>query len=153
MRLVLLELFSGRQTVSRIGSRILNCECVSIDICSLHNPTIATDILTITDEDLQRLADSFPDVDWIIWASPPCQHYSRVRTRVARDLDSADNLVKAAWKFIDILKPVRYFIENPASGLLSGRAVMSRAPLPPFQARISSNLLAYSHRGSIDLDV
>ncbi len=64
---------------------------------------------------------------YCIWASPPCTHYSRARTTAStpRDLEGADRLVRRVLEIIDYHKPASFFIENPQTGLLKDRDVVS----------------------------
>ena len=59
----------------------------------------------------------------VLWASPPCQHYSRAHTVGERNLELADDLVKCALLAIEYLKPIYWFVENPV-GLLKDRPFM-----------------------------
>jgi len=59
-----------------------------------------------------------------LFASPPCDQYSRAHTCGTRDSERADVLAKRMWKFIDILKPERVLIEYPSSSMLWKRDFM-----------------------------
>lgn len=61
-------------------------------------------------------------------ASPPCQAYSRVRTTppaTKTDLKEADKLVAIVQKFATELDSIACIVENPATGLLVGRDVIT----------------------------
>ena len=63
-----------------------------------------------------------------VWCSPPCIQYSKARTyaKTPRDLDTADAIVAACMQIVDDLNPVKWVLENPATGLLPKRAVIER---------------------------
>ena len=65
-----------------------------------------------------------------IWASPPCEHYSRARTvaRTPRDLEYYDSLVAKAKEIIGWFEPDCWVIENPATGLLKTRRIVQDLP-------------------------
>ncbi len=108
---IILELFSGVGNVAALGSRVLQCNAVTLDVDPDRGPSICTDIAEVSDTAIQSLKSVFPAVEWIVWASPPCDQYSRAHTCGTRDLQRADVLAKRMWKFIDILKPERVLIE------------------------------------------
>ena len=93
-----------------------------MDIDATTNPTLVADVL---DLHLHRLPTQ---VD-CIWASPPCTHYSRARTKAKtpRDLDGSDTIVQ---KVLDLVQwyDAPWFMENPESGLLKGREVVAGLP-------------------------
>ena len=118
---ILLELFSGTGSVGR-SFRARGWEVFSVDIDASTNPTLVADVL-----DLQL--DALPPWVDCIWASPPCTHYSRARTKAKtpRDLEGSDAIVQ---KVLDIVKwyDVPWFMENPHSGLLKDREVVAGLP-------------------------
>ena len=63
-----------------------------------------------------------------VWASPPCTQYSlaRSRAKTPRDLVGADSIVAACMNIIEGLAPVLFALENPNTGLLPKRDVISR---------------------------
>ena len=73
---IILELFSGVGSVAALGSRILQCNAVTIDVDLDQGPSICTDIAEVSDTAIQSLKSVFPAVKWIVWASPPCDQYS-----------------------------------------------------------------------------
>ena len=75
--------------------------------------------------------DALPPRINCIWASPPCTHYSRARTKAKtpRDLDGSDSLVQKVLDIIDQYGVPDWFMENPESGLLKGREVVAGLPM------------------------
>ena len=118
---VLLELFSGTGSVGK-AFRARGWDVFSVDIDAASKPTLVANVL-----DLQL--DALPPRVDCIWASPPCTHYSRARTKAKtpRDLDGADALVQ---KVLDIIElyDVPWFMENPHSGMLKSREVVEYLP-------------------------
>ena len=118
---VLLELFSGTGSVGR-SFRARGWEVFSVDIDATAKPTLVANVL-----DLQL--DALPVRVDCVWASPPCTHYSRARTKAKtpRDLEGSDAIVQ---KVLDIIKwyGVPWFMENPESGLLKSREVVAGLP-------------------------
>ena len=115
----LLELFSG---TGSIGRAFPDFEVTSLDL--VGSPTIKTDIM---DWDFQSLPPGSFDV---VWASPPCTHYSRARTtaKTPRDLDGSDALVQRTLDIIQHFRPKVWWMENPATGLLKDRPVVAGLP-------------------------
>ncbi len=98
----LLELFSGTCSVG-MPWREAGHEVLSLDIDGRYNPEIVCDILHWS-----YCKCEVPDV---IWASVPCEQYSRARTtgRRPRNFELADSLVAKASEII------QYFLRsNPA---------------------------------------
>ena len=93
-----------------------------MDIDATAKPTLVANVL-----DLQL--DALPVRVDCVWASPPCTHYSRARTKAKtqRDLAGSDAIVQ---KVLDIVKwyDVPWFMENPESGLLKSREVVAGLP-------------------------
>ena len=118
----LLKLFSGTGSVGKVF-RARGGEVISIDNVAEMNPTIVADIATF---DYRMLGGSFEAV----WCSPPCVQYSiaRSKARTPRDLEGADRLVRRCRDIISYFQPLAYFIENPHSGLLKRRDVVSDLP-------------------------
>ena len=94
-----------------------------MDIDATTNPTLVADVL---DLHLHRLPTQ---VD-CIWASPPCTHYSRARTKAKtpRDLEGSDAIVQKVLDIVARYGAPSWFMENPESGLLKGRAVVAGLP-------------------------
>jgi len=121
----LLELFSGTGSVRKVALR-MGYDVLSLD---LANADLNIDIL---DWDYKALPVSLFDV---IWASPPCHTFSKMRTcHIGRYLKEFGNMVVTkelleesmyarglpllirTEDIIDYFKPKHYFIENPKSG-------------------------------------
>ena len=115
----LLELFSG---TGSIGRAFPDFEVTSLDL--VGSPTIKKNIL---DWDFKSLPPGSFDV---IWASPPCTMFSRARTtaKTPRQLESADALVQRALDIIEHFRPQVWAMENPQTGLLKDRAVVTGLP-------------------------
>ena len=121
-----LELFSGTGSVGKVCEEF-NYEVVSLD---LENATINTNIL---DWDYKK---DFNEGDFdIIWASPPCHKFSKLRscwvgkklkqfgdTIVTKEMlenDMIENglpIVNKTLEIIEYFKPKTFFIENPKTG-------------------------------------
>lgn len=125
----LLELFCGTKSVSKYCESI-GYETITLDYDPKHNPDYCMDILDVDDEWLDNLGP----ID-IVWASPDCRHYSKIRYNWKAlghpepDLEYADKLVKKALYIIDYLKPKHWFIENPATGRLKDRGLLDDVPM------------------------
>jgi hypothetical protein len=115
----LLELFSGTGSMGR-AFRAKGWQVTSVDIDEKSLPTVCCDIMELEAEDVI----DFGNVD-LIWASPPCTHYSCARTnaRTPRDLEGSDALVRKVLDLADQLC-CYYLLENPHSGLLKTRPVV-----------------------------
>ena len=101
---IILELFSGIGSVAALGSRVLQCNPVTLDVDPDRGPSICTYIAEVSDTAIQSLKSVIPAVEWFV-ASPPCDQYSRAHTCGTRDSERADVLAKRMWKFIDIRSP------------------------------------------------
>jgi len=115
----LLELFSGTGSVGKVA-HALGYEVISLD---LADATICCDIL---DWDY-KAAFSVGHFD-IIWASPPCNTFSKMRhsnigrygvtmETIERDISNIGlPILRRTLEIIDYYKPGLYFIENPQTG-------------------------------------
>ena len=116
----LLNLFSGTNSVAKPW-REAGHEVIAVDLDGCYNPEYCEDILQWT-----NCKCEVPDV---IWASAPCEQYSRARTtaRRPRNFMLADALAGRAWEiiqyFLKLNPDMLWFIENPDSSLLWGRDV------------------------------
>ena len=116
----LLELFSGTGSIGNVF-RAAGWTITSVDMDINFRPDICCSVLDLTPD----MIATEPDV---IWASPPCTHYSRARTtaKTPRDLDGSDRLVKKVFEIIGWYNCF-YFIENPL-GMMRSRPMMNGIP-------------------------
>ena len=105
----LLELFCGTKSVGKVFEAH-GWEVVSVDLNPKFKPTIVADVMSLP----TTIGVGFDFCHF----SPPCTEYSIAHTGNARDLDSANALVKHCLAIIRDSKPRFWTIENPASGLL-----------------------------------
>lgn len=112
----ILDLCAGTGSVKRAMPGV---EVISVDMSSKYNPTIQADILK-----WNYKAVNIGKID-IIWASPPCTHYSPAKTIGPRSFKTADAIVKKCFEIIDYFKPTYWFLENPGkAGQLHRRPFM-----------------------------
>ena len=114
----LLELFSGTKSVGKVAEQ-LGYEVTSLD---LKNADINCDIMN------WNYTVYEPGYFDVIWASPPCDTFSRLREsnigrhgftteRIQSYIDNIGlPILRKTELIIDYLKPTCYFIENPQTG-------------------------------------
>jgi hypothetical protein len=128
----LFELFCGTKSVSNYCEQN-GWETVTLDFNPKFQADYCMDILKVDDKWLEdyKTKHGTPDV---IWASPDCRHYSKIRYNWKAmgypepDLEYADKLVRKALYIIEYLKPLHWFLENPATGLLKTRGILDGIP-------------------------
>ena len=116
----LLNLFSGTGSVSKPW-REKGYEVFDVDVDSRFSPEYCGDILQWDYTKLHFIPD-------VIWASPPCDQYSRCRTTGGpRNLRLADSLVAKGLEIIAYFEKLNpaliWFCENGATTLLWEREV------------------------------
>ena len=125
MNVRVLDLFTGTGSIKKVCEE-LNFNVVSLDIDPKFNPDVCADILTVDYQDMWKPGDFD-----IIWASPPCQMFSRARqcnigktingetmTRATLERDTINigvPLLRKTQEIIDYLKPQNF------RGIGSGR--------------------------------
>jgi site-specific DNA-cytosine methylase len=113
-----LDLFCGTKSVTR-ALEDLGFEVVTLDIRKSCAPTYATDIL---EWDYKKCCHQHEFE--VVFASVPCTEFSKALTTRPRDLKLADKIARKTLEIISWLQPEKYFIENPAGGLLQKRPYM-----------------------------
>ena len=114
MRMRVLELCAGSKSFTKV-CQSMGWECTTVDV----NPRYEPDILA----DVREMHFKEGEFD-VIWASPPCEHYSIAKTRGARNLPLYDSIAQACLRIIGEVKPLVWIVENPM-GLLRHRPFMS----------------------------
>ena len=119
---LLLELFSGTGSVGR-AFRAQGWGVFSGDTEAAANPTLVADVSSLQPEQLP------PTVD-MIWASPPCTHYSRARTKAKtpRDLEGSDALVRKVLELVDHYRHIDFFMEKSTLRLAQTTGGRQRHP-------------------------
>ena len=118
----LLDLFSGTGSVAKVAAEA-GWEVVSVDICDkLEIPTHKADILSW---DYRIYPVGHFDV---VWASPPCTHYSQAKTQGVRDIEGSNRIVQRSLEIIRYFNPSRWFMENPDTGKLKDQFVVEGIP-------------------------
>lgn len=119
-----LELFSGNADVSKVASRIFDCPSESVDLDPDADCTHRMDILTWDAATTDTFRKKYKDDAPVIWASPPCESFSRVNSRGIRDLEKADAHVRKVQEIAEGLGAKIVLLEHPATGLLVSRDVI-----------------------------
>jgi site-specific DNA-cytosine methylase len=116
-----LDLFSGTGSVGEVAKKL------GYTVISLDRDMEAEIQIDIMDWNCHDFPKGFFDV---IWASPPCTEYSKMKyiSMAPRNLELADRIVQRTIEIIDYFKPDKWFIENPQTGLLKDRPFMLGIP-------------------------
>jgi site-specific DNA-cytosine methylase len=133
----LLELFKGTGSVSKVASEKFNI--VSLDVIEKYKPDINTDILKWDYKKFYEDTGFIPD---LIWASPPCNTFSRLsyifKERVINTAEPLSARAKLGTKIlyrtlaiINFFKKINpkllYIIENP-KGMMRNDKRMKKLP-------------------------
>lgn len=125
----IVEVYSGQGSVSQTVQRMLGCPVETIDNNPAVGATMCMDALQWDrNTHAAALKEKYPHHHPIVFASPPCEHYSKMRTTAERDLDLADAHVDVVRRVSDDLDAAIVLVENPATGLLKTRDVISFLP-------------------------
>ena len=119
-----LVLFTGTGSVDR-SLEAAGFDVDNLDMDKKCKATWTTDILNW--ESWREMPAGTYD---FIWASPPCTEYSIARTtaKKPRNFALADAIVARTLEIIHQLKPKGWLMENPATGYLKTRGVVSGLP-------------------------
>ena len=99
----------------------LGFDVVTLDIRKSCGPTYVTDILEWDYKNCCQQREFE-----VVFASVPCTEFSKALT--TRNLILADKIARKTLEIISWLQPEKYFIENPAGGLLQKRPYMENIP-------------------------
>ena len=119
-----LVLFKGTGSVDR-SLEAAGFTVDSLDMDKKCGATWTSDILT-----WEAWRDTPPGTYDFVWASPPCTQYSIARTtaKTPRNFALADSIVAKTLEIINHLQPKGWLMENPATGFLKTRGVVSGLP-------------------------
>ena len=144
-----LEIFSGTKSVSRVAEA-LGWECISVDICPRHWPTICDDIRNV-EPHLRALNLWEPGSFDFVWASPPCETYSTARTtgRGGDPVTREEDMVKSDVLVAETLRILQHLdapfcVENPAMSRLWRRQVAQ--PLSDLRVLVSYCQYGFPYR-------
>jgi len=126
-----LELFSGTKSVGKCCDE-LGWESISVDMILPADHQV-----DIMEFDYKQYPKDHFD---IVWGSPPCTNYSRLKKcwfgkklkngiiytkeQNEKEQDEADILVKKTFEIIEYFNPHLWFVENPQTGNLKNRSFM-----------------------------
>ena len=114
LKMRVLELCAGSKSFTKV-CRSMGWECTTVDVNPRYEPDMLADVREI----------HFKEGEFdVIWASPPCEHYSIAKTRGERNLALYDSIAIACLRIIDEVKPMAWIVENPM-GLLRHRPFMA----------------------------
>jgi len=116
-QLRVLDLCSGGKSISKaLRTLCPHAKIITVDTDDKTEPTHCVDVRSWK-------PNYNPGYFDLIWASPPCDQYSRANTTGIRDLEYADSVAMACLRLIQKLKPKAFVVENPL-GLLRERGFM-----------------------------
>ena len=134
-----LELFKGTGSVGKCCEE-LGWECISVDIDKQFNPDHLCNILDFDYKQYDKNHFS------IIWASPPCQFYSKLQDCwIGREKKNGeivtkesleekrklgDQIVLKTLEIINYFNVELWFMENPQTGYLKNREIVKDLPSP-----------------------
>lgn len=118
----LLDLFCGTGSISKIYKEE-GYETVTVDLDGKWDPDIQVDVLNWDYK--SRFAPGEFDT---ITCGIPCTEFSIALTVRPRNLPLGDLLAEKALEIIAYLKPRRWWLENPRTGLLKSRPYMADIP-------------------------
>ena len=124
-KLRVLELFAGTGSIGKYVQKHPGTyePSVSLDLEKKNNPTICSDILKWNYKAAYK-----PGHFDICWACPPCTEFSIAKTVGERNLPLANRIVRRTLNIIAYLKPKKWMIENPQTGLLKDQSFMKKLP-------------------------
>ena len=144
--IVVVELFSGRGEIAKIGSSILNSYYITIDVEEKRKPAYVADIGKWSKLDTASLKRAIGNRKVVLWASPPCEQYSAMNTTGIRNLELADDLVKMAFTISKKINAWAVVFENPATGMLHTRPIMTeRLEKKALRYRYTVSYCQYGH--------
>ena len=110
MSVKVLDLFSWTGSISkhRLSHPETYAEPLSVDILKKCKASITSDVMQLDYKALWQPGDFD-----IVWASPPCTHYSIARTTAStpREITGSNALVQRTIEIIMYLKPKAWFME------------------------------------------
>ena len=118
----MLDLFSGTGSVAEAFRR-KGFRTFTVDSDARVHPDYKVDVLT------WDYRSEFQPGDFdVVFAAPPCTEYSQALTSRPRKMEAADKVVRKALEIIRYLRPMRWFLENPATGYLKTRGILDGVP-------------------------
>lgn len=113
----MLDLFSGTGSVAEVY-RQHGFNVTTLDMDPKWGADIQVDVM---DWDYESIP---PGHYHTVFAAPPCTEYSQAMTCRPRNLAKADKFIRRTLQILQHLKPVKWFMENPATGLLKTRGLL-----------------------------
>ena len=128
--MLLLELFSGSQGVSRVARDAFGWKTLTLDWEETTKPDICADMDAWRDADTdERILPACAGHHVVVWMSPDCRHFSIMRN-TPRDLHGAMRPVQNAWRVVERLRAANLLhaaiMENPYGMLVQQPYVKER---------------------------